>query len=315
MTLVEDAESSSAASEIPASDSSAAVSHACVIPVSDEHLWEVTARYLADGLAAGEHVVYFEDGTIDAVLRRLADDRVDVRVPLQRGQLAIVPTDATRALLRGTAAHVLATADATIVDALANGYPAVRLVGQAHSALESGLAHMLAYEAGIDEMLGDRPAQVLCLYDRVRFPEDAIASLRALHHHEIVSTAVYDDSLLRITSSDPCTARVAGEADRSNRPRIKRFLESALDQALRSPSSSPEITLDLSSLRFLDVAGAVNLVHAGQEFPSAHTLVLTGVRPGVLRLLDRCGAPFVEQLRVEPRVDDVPVADPLRVAS
>jgi anti-anti-sigma regulatory factor len=301
MTLVEDAQP---------------VSHACAVPVSDEHLWEVTARFLADGLAAGEHVVYFEDGTLDAVLRRLADDRVDVRVPLQRGQLAIVPTDATRALLRGPAADVLATADATIDEALGRGFPAVRLTAQAHSALDQGgLATMLAYESGMDGMLGDRPAQLLCLYDRVRFPEDAIASLRELHRHQIVSTAVYDDGLLRITSPDPYTARVAGEADHSNRPRIKRFLESALDQALRSPSSSPEITLDLSSLRFLDVAGAVNLVHAGQEFPSAHTLVLTGVRPGVLRLLDRCGAPFVEQLRVEPRGDDDPMADPVRVTS
>lgn len=291
-------------------------SHACAVPVSDEHLWEITARFLAEGLAAGEHVVYFEDGTLGPVLQRLADDRVDVRVPLQRGQLAIVPTDATRALLQGPAAGVLATADAAIDEALGNGFPAVRLTGQAHSALEfDGLPNMLAYEAGIDHMLGDRPAQVLCLYDRVRFPDDAIARLRALHRHEIVSTAVYDDSLLRITSPDPCTARVAGEADHSNRPRIKRFLEAALDQALRSPSSSPEITLDLSSLRFLDVAGAVNLVHAGQEFPSTHTLVLTGVRPGMLRLLDRCGAPFAEQLRVEARTDDVPVADPERVAS
>ena len=298
MTLVEDARSP----------------HACAVPVSDEHLWEVMARFFTEGLAEGAHVVFFEDGTLDAVLQRLADDRVDVRLPLQRGQLAIVPTDATRAMLRGSPADVLAALDGAIDDALDKGFPQVRLAGNAHSVLEqNGLDHMLAYEAGIDDVVGDRPAQVLCLYDRVRFPDDAIASLRPLHRHEVRTTAVYDDGLLRITSSDPCAARVAGEADHSNRPQIKRFLESALDQALRSPSSSAEITLDLSSLRFLDVAGAVNLVHAGEEFPSTHTLVLTGVRPGVLRLLDRCGAPFAEQLRVEPRTDDVPVADPASV--
>ena len=58
------------------------------------------------------------------------------------------------------------------------------------------------------------------------------------------------------------------------------------------------LELDLSSLRFLDVAGAVGLVHAAEEFPEAHRLSLTGVRPGVLRALDRCGAPFAAQLDV-----------------
>jgi hypothetical protein len=39
-------------------------------------------------------------------------------------------------------------------------------------------------------------------------------------------------------------------------------------------------------------------VHAAEEFPEAHRLSLTGVRPGVLRALDRCGAPFAAQLDV-----------------
>jgi anti-anti-sigma factor len=91
--------------------------------------------------------------------------------------------------------------------------------------------------------------------------------------------------------------------DHSNRPRIRRLLETALDQALRSHAGPTDITLDLSSLRFVDVAGAVSLVHAAEEFPSSHRLVLTGVRPRVLRVLDRCGAPFAAQLVVQPRTE------------
>ena len=85
-----------------------------------------------------------------------------------------------------------------------------------------------------------------------------------------------------------------------------------LDQALRSHSAPTDIKLDVSSLRFLDVAGAVSVVHAAEEFPSTHRLRLTGVRPRVLRLLDRCGAPFAAQLVVEahPEPDSPSRTDP-----
>ena len=48
-------------------------------------------------------------------------------------------------------------------------------------------------------------------------------------------------------------------------------------------------------------AGAVELVHAAETFPDTHRLVLVGARPGVHRVLDRCGAPFAPQLEVVPR--------------
>jgi anti-anti-sigma regulatory factor len=78
-------------------------------------------------------------------------------------------------------------------------------------------------------------------------------------------------------------------------------LETALDSALRSPYAATDITIDLASLRFIDVAGAVELVHAAETFPETHRLVLVGARPGVLRVLDRCGAPFAAQLEVVSR--------------
>lgn len=277
--------------------------HACTVPVSDEQIWEMTARFLAGGLAAGERVLYFEDGGAGALLQRLDDDGVPYRIPMQRGQFEIVPAVVTRQLLTSGAGTVLATIEGAITDALDKGYPSVRLAGDAsHGLAHDGGATMLEYESKLDTLLGPRPGRLLCMYDRERFPEDMIERLRALHDVEVVAPALYDDSLLRITSTAPSTVRVAGEVDHSNRPQLKRMLAVALDGALRSHSSSTEITIDLSSLRFLDVAGAVSLVHAAEEFPSTHRLVLTGVRPGVLRLLDRCGAPFAEQLRVEPRM-------------
>ena len=74
--------------------------HACAVPGSDEQLWEMTARFLGDGLAAGERVIYHADGTADAVLERLVDDRVPVDRLLADGQLTVVDAEGTRAALR-----------------------------------------------------------------------------------------------------------------------------------------------------------------------------------------------------------------------
>ena len=275
--------------------------HACAVPGSDEQLWEMTAAFVAAGLTAGEQVVYFDDGTADAVLERLADDRVPVRRPLADGQFTVVGSEETRKAVRSSVPEAAAMLSKNIDEAVAAGYAGFRTTGQLSSALTRtdgiGLAD---YDPMIDRVIAGRPARVLCFYDRVRFPEAAIDKLRALHRVEFEAPALYDDSLLRVTRAASFRTRLAGEVDHSNRPVVHRLVKAALDEALRSHSAPTAIELDLSSLRFLDVAGAVGLVHAAEEFPESHRLALTGVRPAILRVLDRCGAPFAAQLDITP---------------
>lgn len=274
--------------------------HACAVPGSDEQLWETTARFLGDGLAAGERVVYYADGTADAVLERLVDDRVAVDRPLADGQLIVVDAEGTRAALRRTVREAAATLAGLVDDAVDAGYTGLRVTGQ----LDYGLRHpggtsLADHDRIIDPVLAGRRGRVLCLYDRRRFPDDVIERMCALHRVEIETPTLYDDGLLRVTRVDRFRLRVAGEVDHSNRPVIARMIAATLDDALRSDDAPAALELDLSSLRFLDVTGAVGLVHAAEEFPEAHRLSLTGVRPGVLRALDRCGAPFAAQLDIE----------------
>jgi anti-anti-sigma factor len=283
------------------------VDHAIAVPESDEQRWQMSAEFLAHGLTRGEQVIYFDDGTSERVLERMADDGVAVAGPLREGRFSIVPSGGGLS----SSDEVAHTVRATIDSALAAGYPAVRMTGRlafllrrgGRSAPEYGVAD---FDRVLDDVVRDRPAHVLCIYDRSRYPEDVVEAMRAVHRTEVVAPAIYDDGLLRITAVGPGAARVAGEVDHSNRPRIRKLLEAALDRALRMPDAPADITLDLSSLRFLDVAGAVGLVHAAEEFPNAHRLVLTGVRPGVQRVLDRCGAPFASQLVVRVRNDQPP---------
>ncbi len=279
------------------------VSHACVVPDSDEHLWEVTAAWVAQGLATGEQVVYYEDESAQRVLDRLADDRVPVREAITGGQLVILPTEATRSTLAQPVEGIEQIIAAQIDRSAAEGWPGLRLAGESGPGMlvRSGLGKVIAHEERVEQLLGKHPTtRMLCRYDRRYFDEDAVVAMRAVHGTELVSPAVYDDTLLRITRNSPEAVRLAGEVDHSNRLQIRRLLEATLDDALRSHSAPTDITLDLSSLRFVDVAGAVGLVHAAEEFPSTHRLILTGVRPRILRVLDRCGAPFAEQLVVVP---------------
>lgn len=279
------------------------VDHACVVPDSDEHLWEVTAAWMAHGLDAGDRVVYFEDGTADLVLRRLAEDRTPVREAVDQGQLVIVPTEATRAALAGSIESIAGILTAQIDETAALGWPGVRMAGESGPGLmqDGGLDKLVAFEKLADTIFHGHPtAHLLCRYDRRYFDDSAVDAMRDVHDTELVSPAVYDDTLLRITHSGPASVRLAGEVDHSNRLQIRRMLGATLDAALRSHSAPTDITLDLASLRFVDVAGAVGLVHAAEEFPSTHRLVLTGVRSRVVRVLDRCGAPFADQLVVVP---------------
>ena len=279
------------------------IGHACVIPDSEDHLWETTATWVAGGLAAGERVVYFENDTAEVLLCRLADDRVSVAGALADGGLLIVPTQRTRQLCAFPVPDIVELMRRTILESESGGWPGIRLAGESRELLPiGGLRKLVEYETAVDVLLAEHPtAGMLCRFDRRFFDDEAVAAMREIHTTELVTPALYDDTLLRVTGSAATALRFAGEIDLSNRPQVRRVLETALDSALRSPYADTDITIDLASLRFIDVAGAVELVHAAESFPVTHRLVLVGAQPGVLRVLDRCGAPFAPQLEVVSR--------------
>lgn len=275
----------------PTSLRTAPVSHMCAFPMSGEQLVEIAATFIAEGLVTTDRVMYFSDGSADAVLERLADDGLPIADALARGQLEIVPADAigvptSREELR-----------AQIASSLTQGYRGWRMTGAlGHGLRRADGVSLVEYDLGLDAGLAGQPAKVLCIYDQRRYPESVIQAVRAIHRHEVHAPAVYDDALLRITRPGLGRARLAGEVDHSNREAIGRLLFAVLDEVLRSHSAPPSVTVDLSSLRYIDVAGALGIVHAAEHFPSTHRLVLLGARPRVQRVLDRCGAPFASQL-------------------
>lgn len=279
--------------------------HSCAFPTSDEQLWEMTAAWIAEGLAGGERVTYFEDGTADAVLERLVDDGVSVDQALDGGRLEVVGAAGTRAMLESPVSRVRDLVRERIAGAVSAGHAGWRTTGQLHHAISAGRS-LPEFDRALDDALLGQPARALCLYDRHRHPEDVVLALRAVHPYEVRVGAVYDDGLLRVTRVGLGVLRFAGEADHCNHGTIDRLLHATFDEVLRARGGPDEIVADLSSLRFLDVAGAASLVAIADRLPNSHRLVLRGVRPRLQRVLDRCGAPFSPRLDVVPRARPKP---------
>jgi anti-anti-sigma regulatory factor len=274
--------------------------HACAAFDSDQQLAEIASDFVADGLMHHEKVCFLDDeGAADAMLRRLSEDLGDAPSYLASGQLAIVPQEATRASFQGPAEDLLDVISESITAALDQGMAGFRLTGQLTGAAQRSAGISLAdYDLALDRIWADCPVSVLCPYDSRRLPAVELEQLRGLHRIELIAPAIFDDGLLRITQSGRFGLRLAGEVDHSNRSTVRGVVESALDSALRSTERSDEVRLNLTSLRFLDVAAAYQLVQAAEAFPISHRLVLAGVRPMLQRLLDRCGAAFAPQLAI-----------------
>ena len=277
--------------------------HQLVVPISDEQLREQSSAFVAGGLTAGEQVSYFDDGTADDVLERLTDDGVDTVEPLRTGQLQVVPPDVTRSALDARPDQLGGILDGSVDAALEAGWRGLRFTGDLVRGLEPPGGPLEEVDGVVDRVVRDRPARVLCVYDRARFPPWLIDRMRALHTREVPDDSVYDDGLLRITRGRAGVARLAGEIDQSNRQQVRRVLEPMRTETLRAASGPVDLVLDLGSLRFVDVATAVSVVHAAEEMPSSHRLVLTGVRPGLVRTLERCGSAAASQLDVRARRD------------
>ncbi|WP_068800626.1 MEDS domain-containing protein [Pseudonocardia sp. HH130630-07] len=276
-------------------------SHSLTVPVSDEQLCEVVSSFLADGLEAGERVAYFDDHTADAVLSRMQDDGVEIIGPLRTGQFQL-PNEGTRAAMLSPPEEFGGVLTHAMAAAVEDGWAGLRVAGQMeHGEHRIGAPQPADYDRVLADTIRGHPVHALCIYDHARCPDELIAQMRAMHDVELASNPLHDDTLLRITELAPAHLRLAGEVDHGNRPQVRRVLGRVLDRVARGEIDTDTVVADLSALRFCDVAAAVSVVHAAEELPATMWLRLENVRPGVARLLDRCGASFAGQLEVQVR--------------
>jgi anti-anti-sigma regulatory factor len=274
--------------------------HACVVVDSDEQHWEVASGFVSGGIANEEKVFYYDSSrSAEPLLRRLREDNVDVALHLRTGQLALMPPSATDQLWRLSVEEMTGLVARTLTEAFEEGYPRVRITDEPAGAVHrpAGLA-LAEYDRAVHDALQGHPVTLLCQYERAQWSIAELDELCEMHPIDVITPAIYDDGLLRITRQAPFSTRVAGEIDFSNRHLVRSVIDKELDRALRTADQTNEIQVHLESLRFADVTTIVQFVQAAEGFPQSHKLVLYGVKPGIRRVLDRCGAGFAAQLTV-----------------
>lgn len=258
--------------------------HACLTFGESEELFDLTAAFVRDGLAAGLKVMWLSEDGQGAVVGELVRRGIDAGPALDTGQL-IADTCQGR-LLSGPAFR----ADAAVgwlagqaAQSRAEGFAGLRVAMDMGWALRpvTGIEELPRFEEGIAEALAGSPAAVLCQYDRDRFDPVTLASVAGFHTRSVAAATYYADALLRICRQyAPPGIRVAGEIDyQAEEP-----LALALAEAVRLDG---DMVINMSAVAFADARCTRIIADAARTMAASRTVTLVCpplVAKGFLRL-------------------------------
>jgi len=171
--------------------------HLCCIYETDAEHRQVITPFLRQGLERGEKVMYVVDArTAETILGYLRDDGLDVAPYLARGQLAILTRDETY-MRNGVfdPQGMIALLRSETAQALAEGYPALRLTGEMTWALRGlpGSEQLIEYEARLNDFFPGSRCLAICQYDRRRFDPAVLLDVLRTHPIAVIGTEVYDN--------------------------------------------------------------------------------------------------------------------------
>ncbi|GLY95064.1 hypothetical protein Acsp02_23190 [Actinoplanes sp. NBRC 103695] len=258
--------------------------HVCWTFADDRERRRVAGGWVRAGLR-DHHLVVYRTGAPDA-LAELADERIDTRAAIGSGRLRVLPVDQNWLV---TGAFDADAADqefaADLGQALHSGYAGLRAVADMGWAARRvpGAEQLGRYERRLNRRIADGYAMALCLYDRRLFAEPRMSELTRAHPASVTERSTrYGSPLLRMVRC-PGGLRLFGEADLSNRDAFAAVLGHLLED-----SPAPDVTLDLTELRFADATSCRLVVTVARD--SGGRVRTTGARPSLRRLLTLQGA-------------------------
>ena len=169
--------------------------HLCCIYETEEEHRAAVVPFLRQGLERGEKVVYIVDARAsETILGYLRDDGLDVESCLAGGQLTILTRDDT--YMRGGTFDpegMIGLLSAETEQALAQGYPALRVTGEMTWALQglAGSERLIEYEARLNDFFPGSQCLAICQYDRRRFEPEVLLDVLRTHPTAIIGREVY----------------------------------------------------------------------------------------------------------------------------
>jgi anti-anti-sigma regulatory factor len=226
---------------------------------------ERAGEFLAEGLAAGERVLYVASGDPGALAAHLGTRSFDEHV--RRGAVQLLPVDS--AYPAGTvvdpAAQVGLYATATEA-ALAAGYTGLRVAAEVTSLARTPaqLDAFARYEHLADRYMAAHPMTAMCGYDVGELGEQAVTELACLHSRASEGVTSFH---LHGHARGGCAAALDGELDM----RVRQVFPRALERADLQPAGGT-IVLDAGGLTFIDHRSLLDLADYAER--RAATVVL-----------------------------------------
>jgi anti-anti-sigma regulatory factor len=269
--------------------------HACLTFGEPEELFDLTAAFVRDGLAAGLKVVWLSDAGPGLAAGELGRRGVAAEPALASGQMTAAGWEGRllsgQAFRAGPAVGWLA---GELESCREQGFPGLRVALDMSWALRpvAGVEELPEFEEGIAAALDGSTAAVLCQYDRERFDPVTLASVAGFHTRAVAAATYYADALLRICRQyAPPGIRIAGELDfQAAEP-----LGLALAEAVRMGG---DITVNMSALAFVDARCTLMIADAARTIASLSRLVTLRCLPEVATGFARIGLDAIPGIRL-----------------
>jgi anti-anti-sigma regulatory factor len=269
--------------------------HACLTFGESEELFDLTAAFVRDGLAAGLKVVWLSDVGPGLAAGELGRRGVPVESALARGQMTAAGWEGR--LLAGQAFRASAAVGwlaGELESCGRQGFPGLRVALDMSWALRpvTGIEELPEFEEGIAAALDGSTAAVLCQYDRERFDPVTLASVGGFHTRAVAAATYHADALLRICRQyAPPGIRIAGELDfQAAEP-----LALALAEAVRLGG---DITVNMSALAFIDARCTLLIADAARAAGSQSRVVTLRCQPEVAKGFARIGLSALPGIRL-----------------
>jgi anti-anti-sigma regulatory factor len=268
--------------------------HACLTFGEEDELFDLTAAFVRDGLAAGLKVVWLSDAAPQVAVGELTRRGIATSSALGTGQMTAAGCDGR--LLSGQAFRADAAVGWLIGQVESSreaGFPGLRVAVDMGWALRpvTGIEELPRFEEGIAAALEGTMASVLCQYDRGRFDPVTLASVAGFHTRSVAAATYHADAVLRICRQyAPPGIRIAGEIDYQ----AEESLALALAEAIRLDG---DVVLNLAALTFADARCTALIADAARTMAASRTVELR-CGPEIAAGLARLGVAGVSRVRL-----------------